>query len=819
MVKFANSKAQSRKKRSARGGARSTLEKPPILGWKTSDNEELHVRRWRGRTEIAGIEALEPEYEFFGTFRVRSSSDNAYDVEIRDLAGHNNSCGCIDHRVNGLGTCKHIEGVLAALRARAGARRFNAAAAAGTPRVEIFLGRGGTPAPAIMYPKSASAATARAFLADFCGLDGTLKPGLANIEALAASARAAPKSVRISRHLGVWLERETRLAARETSRTQFLAAVAAGHASWDVVKQPLLPYQREGAAHLAFHARALLADEMGLGKTVQAIAACELLARQKGIERVLVVSPTSVKAEWEDQIARFTDREMRYVAGLRPERLRLYSDPAFFTLVNYEQVVKDAAEINRLLKPDVVILDEAQRIKNWQTKTARQVKSLRSPFAFVLTGTPLENKIDEIYSIVQYLDPEIFGPLFRFNRDFYEFDERGRPVGYQNLETMHRRLAGVMLRRRKCDVEKELPGRTVKTFFVPMAEEQVARYADYEYRARRLAVIAERRPLTKEEFDRLQQYLACMRMICDTPAILDPACRVCPKLEELEGVLGELLENGERKIVVFSEWVRMLDLVRGLAAEMGIDCAWHTGEVPQLRRRVEITRFRQDPACRLFLTSDAGATGLNLQNASCVINLDLPWNPAKLEQRIGRVWRKGQAQPVNVINFVTEDSIEHSILHLLAQKQTLADGVLDGTAEFSAIKMPSGRAALIERMQAMLGQTSATPIRVLSPEEALVENLRARHGPRLVHAEMRADRLLVVLDGDKPMVAGERARMAAENAAGAVPVEMIDRDTWEALQHFAQAGILQFVNPLARILHRATADQDLQPAAPDARAA
>src|SRR5262249_47008816 len=221
----------------------------------------------------------------------------------------------------------------------------------------------------------------------FCGRDGRLKTTPANIKALIDAAPSAPKSIRISRHFGAWLERETRLAAREELRAQFLAAVEARRASWDVVKQPLLPYQKEGAAHLAFHERALLADEMGLGKTVQAIAACELLARQKGVARVLVVSPTSVKAEWEDQIARFTDRSVRFVAGLRPERLRLYSEPAFFTLVNYEQVVRDVDDINRLLKPDVVILDEAQRIKNWHTKTARQVKSLRSPFAFVLTGT------------------------------------------------------------------------------------------------------------------------------------------------------------------------------------------------------------------------------------------------------------------------------------------------------------------------------------------------------------------------------------------------------------------------------------------------
>ncbi len=239
---------------------------------------------------------------------------------------------------------------------------------------------------------------------------------------------------------------------------------------------------------------------------------------------------------------------------------------------------------------------------------------------------------------------------------------------------------------------------------------------------RRLAAVAQRRPLTQEEFERLQQYLACMRMICDTPAILDPECRVCPKLEELEGVLGELLEEPSRKIVVFSEWVKMLEFARGLAAEMGVDCAWHTGDVPQLKRRAEIARFREDPACQLFLSSDAGATGLNLQMANAVINLDLPWNPAKLEQRIARAWRKGQKSAVTVVNFVTENSIEHSILHLLSQKQTLADGVLDGAADFSQIAMPSGRAAMIERMQAMLGGAEPIRIKTLPPEEALVED-------------------------------------------------------------------------------------------------
>ena len=196
--------------------------------------------------------------------------------------------------------------------------------------------------------------------------------------------------------------------------------------------------------------------------------------------------------------------------------------------------------------------------------------------------------------------------------------------------------------------------------------------------------------------------LACMRMICDTPAILDPTCRVSPKLEELEGILSDLLEEPERKIIVFSEWERMLEMVRELAAELGVEAAWHTGSVPQQRRRAEIMRFKQDPACRLFLSTDSGSVGLNLQVASAVVNVDLPWNPAKLEQRIARAWRKNQTRSVTVVNLVCEDSIEHQILHLLGHKQALADGVLDGQGDLGALKMPSGRAAMIERMEAMM---------------------------------------------------------------------------------------------------------------------
>ena len=793
--------------RQAKSKAKAVLERPPATGWRTSDEDEIQLRRWRGRTEILAVTALESDQPCFGTFRTQSSGGRSYAVEIRSLDAFVNSCGCIDHQVNGLGTCKHIEGVLEALRR--GIKALRTAGKSGSPRVEVFLDRRAG-APAILWPTQATAqrlALVRDWLRPWLDGDGGLTSDPGRMEALLAAVPDAPSgvrsSLRVSQHFEPWLARARREQARIEARAAFEAELEIGRATLDIVTHPLLPYQRQGAMHLAFGERALLADDMGLGKTIQAIAACELLARMKGIHRALIVCPASLKAEWEEQIARFSGRKSLLVFGPRAQRLLAYREPAFFTIVNYEQVLIDADDINSILGPDIIVLDEAQRIKNWHTKTARRVKSLHSPYAFVLTGTPVENRIDELYSIMQYLDPGILGPLFRFNRDFYQLDERGRPVDYQNLAELRRRVQPLMLRRRKAEVEKELPGRTVKNYFVPMAEEQKLRYEDYRVPAVQLIAKAQRRPLTQAEFDRLQMLLACMRMICDTPAILDPSCRISPKLEELEGILGDFLEDPDRKVIVFSEWERMLTMVRELAGEMGVEAAWHSGSLPQQRRRAEINRFKHDPACRLFLSTDSGSVGLNLQVASAVINVDLPWNPAKLEQRIARAWRKNQTRSVNVVNLITEGSIEHSILHLLGAKQALADGVLDGAGDLASLKMPSGRGAFVERMQAVLAASTQLAPRVVQPEEAFGLDLVKRHGDKVLLIEARRDvngrpSLLAVVDLDQDAMTSEVGQV--DSHAG-FAVEFVDSSTWLTMRRLAATGLLQFTHE-ARVLHR-----------------
>ncbi|MCU7919272.1 MAG: DEAD/DEAH box helicase [Candidatus Thiodiazotropha sp. (ex Epidulcina cf. delphinae)] len=786
------------------------------LGWSTSDTDEIERRRARGQSESLQITPLSRLHDFFGDYRVESPNGQTYQVEIRSLSEPINSCDCPDHRINGLGTCKHVEATLNKLQYRR-KRAYRDASDKGSPFIEIFPDRRDHQVLVRWPGDSRRPSKAWDLIAPFFTDNHVLAsepldklPALLRL--IEASHGAVRRRIRVSNELRHWLETLDRREQRTHARHHYETQVAAGKASLDTVKCTLYPYQHEGMLHLAFTGRALLADEMGLGKTVQAIAACELLRRIVGIQRVLVIAPASLKGEWEDQIAKFTDLPSHIIQGARAKRLRQYEEPAFFSLANYEQIRPDVEAINAILAPDVIILDEAQRIKNWQTQTAISIKRLQSPYTFVLTGTPLENRIDEIYSIAQFLDPQIFGPLFRFNREFYQLDEKGRAIGYQNLDRLHERLRPVMLRRRKEEVEGQLPGRTVNTYFVPMHDEQTLRYEEYEARVARIAATARSRPLKKEEMERLQQYLACMRMLCDTPYILDQNCRIAPKLKELSAILQELSEDGDHKIIIFSEWQRMLELVRVQAKEMGLGHAWHTGQVPQPKRREEIRRFKQDPECRLFLSTDSGAVGLNLQVADVVINLDLPWNPAKLEQRIARAWRKHQKRPVQVINLVSEHTIEHRMLSLLEQKRSLAAGVVDGKGD-KEMRLPSGRAAFLERLDALMtGESKAPQTPSVDPFECLRDDALVQWRDQLelmeLHGEEGQQTLLVVTDRLDEALRSTLTRQLEARFPDRTPqLKLLDREAYATIQQLIQAGILSANRDSTRALYNAPTDR------------
>ncbi len=814
---------------------------PSPHNWRTTDEDEINRRRARARTEDFHISNSDPRHPIFSNFRVRSGSGLTYSVEVRDVRQRQFACDCVDFRINGLGTCKHVEAVLLQLQARF-KRLFRAAEANGTPRLDVLPDPGSDSIRLL----NGGGSMPRALNAWF-DADGALRNGPPEeaIEALKQLAGGAVPALRLSQELAPWLEGRRRAVERKQLRRGYELKVQSGEWPAHETKVPLFPYQREGMLHLAFTERALLADEMGLGKTIQAIAACALLHRLGQADRVLVVTPASLKTEWEEQIQRFTDLPYQLVYGMRTKRLKAYEvagdrkagkTPAplpFFTIVNYEQMLADSMEVNQRLRPDIIVLDEAQRIKNWSTKTTQAVKRLRSRYAFILTGTPIENRIDELYSLMDFLNPSLLGPLFRFNREYYALDDRGRPTGYHNLDKLHERIRHHMLRRRKAEVETELPERTDRNHFVQLSAEQQGEYDGHEHVVAQLATIAKRRPLTQQEQDRLLRHLNMMRMVCDTDYILNPEHRACPKLAELEKLLEECRDNPEVKVIVFSEWERMLELTRGLCGRLKLGFAWHTGTVPQKRRRAEINAFKADPLCRVFLSTDSGAAGLNLQNASVVINCDLPWNPAKLEQRIARAWRKHQTRPVTVINLVSESTIEHRMLGTLSNKQALADGVLDRLGNLKEIKLQTGRQAFLAKLQQLVAVPAQGPkaeAREIKPPlpadrpRGFAAAAQKRINGALLRCEERYPNdashsvLYVVVERDAAQYREQLNALHAEyfgpgqwDPLAPVRLEVIDRATDEALQRLIEAGLLSKTTRATRPLWPADSTETAPP--------
>ncbi|QLQ24274.1 MAG: DEAD/DEAH box helicase family protein [Dechloromonas sp.] len=671
--------------RATNAGKAAKATKAPKLS-RTHAPDDLSLLEWQrglrrqfGRDQAFGLQNLGRE-AFFSDFRVSNpQSKSAYRVAIRSQRPGENFCECLDYATNELGTCKHIEFVLAALENKRG---FKSAMARGyrPPFSEIYLRNDGGRSIHFRPGADCPAGVDRAARAIFTADDAwrlvperfdTLPRFLALVAKSGHELRAYDDALDFVAGCRDSEQRRRKLAELYQHR-------AAESRLGKLLKVQLYPYQAEGALFAVAAGRALIGDEMGLGKTIQAIAAAEILARHFGVTRVLVVCPTSLKYQWQSEILRFSGRDSRVIGGGRVQREKEHAAEDFCKITNYEKLSRDL-DLIAAWAPELVIVDEAQRVKNWNTVAARALKRIDSPYAVVLTGTPLENKLEELISIVQFVDQHRLGPTWKLLHKHQVKDDGGRVTGYRDLEQIGETLAPVMIRRRKSEVLLQLPERTDQNLLVPMTGEQMGYH---EENAEIVGQIVQRWRRMKFLSDKDQRRLTCclqnMRMACNSTYLLDLKTDHGVKADELLNLLLEALADPEAKAVVFSQWVRTHEiLIRRLEANNIGYVSFHGG-IASEQRPALIERFRDDPACRVFLSTDAGATGLNLQRANLLVNMDLPWNPALLEQRIARIHRMGQKQPVQIVNFVAKGSIEEGMLATLAFKRSLAAGILDG---------------------------------------------------------------------------------------------------------------------------------------------
>jgi len=283
------------------------------------------------------------------------------------------------------------------------------------------------------------------------------------------------------------------------------------------------------------------------------------------------------------------------------------------------------------------------------------------------------------------------------------------------------------VRRTRDEVLKDLPERIDNNFFVEMTGPQWQAYDGFRENVAQLVSIAKRRPLTPKEHDILLMSLLKMRIICDALALHDKEIppkdreKTAPKLRELEHILTDEIANNGHKALVFSQWTGMLELTKPIVKRVGLGYVTLTGSVPSGKRGALIERFFEDPDCRVFLSTDAGGVGLNLQAASLVVNLDLPWNPAVLEQRIGRAHRHGQLNPVHVVNLIAQGTIEERMLDTLAAKRNVFAGVFGTEEAPNKISFHDAGQGLLKRLDTLLGAPAraAAPVIELEPTPAV----------------------------------------------------------------------------------------------------
>lgn len=683
----------------------------------------LGERQQRADAEKMQLRSLDTQTPWTDYTVTSHVSGKTYRVSLRGTEPGESYCSCPDFRTNHLGTCKHILHALGKIAKRFAKKELDRPYR--RRNLSLRLDYSGELGLRFNLPEKLADSTAKV-LGPLAGQSSD------DVQAILRAVRTLERQgepVHIYPDAEEFIEHRLLQDRLRATAAEIRATPAKHPLRKELLRVELLPYQLDGIAFAVGAGRAVLADDMGLGKTIQGIGVAELLARQVDIRRVLIVCPASVKSQWRSEILKFSHRSCQIVLGTAKERVSQYEGDTFFTICNYEQIRRDHPTIERLAW-DLIILDEGQRIKNWESKTSRLIKTLRSKFALVLSGTPLENRLEELYTVVSFIDDRRLGPVYRFFHRHRVVDDGGRLLGYKNLGQLRESLAPILLRRTRQSVMQQLPERTTEVVRIAPTEEQKLMSDEYVAKA---AMIAAKKYISEMDLLRLQKYLLMARLAANSTQLVDKEKPgYSSKLERIRELLEQLAAESDRKILIFSEWTKMLDLIEPHLRETGLEFVRLDGSLPQRKRQEVIHRFQTDPGCRAIILSNAGATGLNLQAGNTVINVDLPWNPAVLEQRIGRAHRMGQKRPVQVYVLVTEATIEERLLHLLSAKHDLAMAALDTESDVNQVDLSTGIDELKKRLEKLLGKPSVGPVidvsqqRAVEAETAAIVNRRNR---------------------------------------------------------------------------------------------
>ena len=420
----------------------------------------------------------------------------------------------------------------------------------------------------------------------------------------------------------------------------------------------LYSHQVEGALFLAANQRALLLDEMGLGKTLQAIAAACLLREFGGVKSCLIVSPKSVGEHWQKEIKRFLNEDAAITSGNASNRESLYSSEAFFKITTLETLRRDYPAVG---KHELIIVDEVHKARNPNTISNRILRSFESRFFIGLTGTAIEKSLLDLYGLMQVLRPANLETPLEFYSSHLMCDDFGKPIYTCNPAFFYCRYESHMLRRTKEDIDTNLPSLNIEEIELSLTstQENLAKPLIDE-----LDEIKERlkQRWDPDDFQRQRWLINRAVELADSSNLLDPNTDSSSKLDWLKGFLSEQCCEKNEKVVIFTRWTRVQDLITELCDVLNLKWCSLSGRDNEEKRKSAINRFNNDSEIDVFVSTDAGGLGVNLQASRTIVLFEPAWNPSQDLQRINRVHRIGQKKDVTAYLLLTSLDAQFTIL-------------------------------------------------------------------------------------------------------------------------------------------------------------
>ena len=437
---------------------------------------------------------------------------------------------------------------------------------------------------------------------------------------------------------------------------------------------PLKDFQKIGASFIKALDGSLLADVPGLGKTIQTLAALE---DEQGPH--LILCPSSLKYSWSNEILKWRPTiSQRVVDGNRAQREKLWKRKGFvncqYIIANYELLLYDF-DIIETIPWKSITCDEATRISNPQAKTTKALKKLKTEKRIALTGTPISNSPQDIFSIVDWIQPGYLGTQWHFQEKYcitINEDQWGNStsystvVGYKNMDDLANKVETVMLRRTKEEVLTDFPPKTVETISFTLSEDEQVLYKSIKNyiieELDKMGIDKTTLPIIPVKMLRLKQATNDPRLVVEEG--VDPPKST--KLQVCKDLLKPIIKSGD-KAIIFTQFAEMLNILATELSEYNPVCVY--GDVNPRKRMEAVMKLKEDPKCKVILMTEAGAYGLNIQHATYVIHYDSPWSIAKLMQREDRSHRIGQGKPVTVYNLVAKNSIDEYVAKVLHKKQ------------------------------------------------------------------------------------------------------------------------------------------------------